>query len=172
MAIQFAGQFEFISSFGKLLQAHADNGEMHASQDPGNIGTEERWNVYVWETGLVSLSNFSNNLFLSAQPSGEAVANRGQPSIWEQWTLHANGDKTTISLLGYHGKWLTAQAPGNNTQWGGEVAADRDACGAWEHFSMIPSAQLDVRTQNWFNSVTNALQQAAGVAAVVIPLIP
>lgn len=64
----YIGQFEFISYFGRLLQSHSD-GEMHASQDVGSIGDEERWHIYQLRDNVISIQNFSSNKWLSAGES-------------------------------------------------------------------------------------------------------
>jgi len=167
--LKYAGRFYFVSAHGYVLQAHTD-GEMHASQEVQNVGEEERWNVYVWPDGLVSLQNFRTNLFLSAQPTGQAIANRPQADIWEKWTLH--GVNGRVAFLSYHHKYLSAAPPGQDTRFGGEVIADRDVCADWEHFSMIPSDGVKEVNNTWWNSVTNAINVAAQLAPVVIPIIP
>lgn len=164
--MQLNGQFEFISSHGRLLQAHADNGEMHASQEVGNIGQEERWNVYSIRPGVISIQNVSNNKWLCAEENGRAVCDRDNPSIWEEWTLFAGGDGHTVCLRSYHGKWLCAQPPDDDTQFGGEVIADRDNAGEWERFTMVPSAQLQGSGSNWFNIVTQAVTAAGTLVEI------
>lgn len=164
--MNFAGQFEFISHFGRLLQAHTD-GEMHASQEVQNAGEEERWNVYVWPGGKISLQNLRTSHWLCAEPSGRAICDRAAPDIWEQWTLFAV-DGTHVSLKSFHNKWLCSQAPGDNTQYGGEVIADRVNCADWEHYSMVPSAGIPVHNQSWWNDVSSGIQTAAQIAPILI----
>jgi len=164
--MNYIGQFNFISSSGRLLQAHTD-GEMHASQEVQNDGEEERWNVYVWPGGKISLQNLRTNRWLCAEPSGKAIADRAAPDIWEQWTL--NGvDGTHVALRSYHSKWLCAQPPGQDTEYGGEVIANRDNCGEWERFSMVPSEAAQLHNQSWWNDVYRAVQVAAQVAPILI----
>lgn len=166
MSLNFVGQFEFISWHGRLLQAHTD-GEMHASQDVGNAGDEERWNVYVWDGGKISLQNLRTSRWLCAEPSGKAICDRNSPNIWEQWTLYSTGDGIHVALHSYHGKWLCAQPPGQDTQYGGEVIADRGNRAEWESFTMVPSAGIPVHNQSWWNDVASVVQ----VAGQVIPII-
>ena len=165
-ALNFGGQFIFISAHGRLLQAHTD-GEMHASQEVEHPGEEERWNVYIWPDGKISLQNFRTNRWLCAEPSGKAIADRAAPNIWEQWTLHGV-DGTHVALKSYHNKWLCAQPPGQDTQYGGEVIADRANCAAWERFSMIPSPGIPVSNQSWWNDVLGAVKVAAQVVPILI----
>lgn len=164
--MDFAGQFIFISSHGRLLQAYT-NGEMHASQEVQNAGEEERWNVYVWPDGRLSLQNFRTNRWLCAEPSGKAIADRAAPDIWEQWTLHGV-DGTHVALRSYHNKWLCAQPPGQDTEHGGEVIADRDNCGPWERFSMVPSPGIQVHNQSWWNDVYGAVKVAAKIVPILV----
>jgi hypothetical protein len=161
------GQFVFVSWHGRLLQAHSD-GEMHASQEVQNAGTEERWNVYGHADGTISLQNFGNNRWLCAEPSGKAICDRENPDIWEKWTLYSSGDAERVNLRSYHGKWLCAQPPGQDTQYGGEVIADRDTAATWERFSMIPSAGMPINNQSWWNDVSAAIQIAGQVAPIIV----
>jgi hypothetical protein len=165
--LAYIGQFEFVSSHGRLLQAHTD-GEMHASQETQNIGEEERWLVYRRSDNVISLQNFRNKKWLSAEPSGRAVCDRDSPNIWEEWRLFASGDKISISLLSYHGRWLTAQPPGQDTQWGGEVAADRAKAAEWERFSMVPSEPIQGGGGKWWETVKQAIDIATTVAPIVV----
>lgn len=132
------GQVKLISSYGRLLQAHSDNGEMHASQDPDKVGAEERWNVFRWDDGLISLANYSNTRFLTCTDQGQAVADRAQAGPWERWTLVAAGDGLHIGLRSWRNTYLCGQAPGNDTRWGGEVIADRGVMSTWETWQMLP----------------------------------
>jgi len=165
--MNFIGQFEFISWHGRLLQAHTD-GEMHASQEVRNVGEEERWNIYVWPGGKISLQNYRTNRWLCAELSGRAICDREQPDIWEQWTLYASGDSGRINLKSYHSRWLCAQPPNQNTQYGGEVIADRVNAAEWERFSMIQSAGIPLRNQSWWDDVLSLAQVAGQVAPILI----
>jgi hypothetical protein len=166
MPVNYVGQFVFISAHGRLLQAHTD-GEMHASQEVQNAGEEERWLVYVWPDGPISLQNYRTKLWLAAEPNGRAICNRTAPASWEQWRLYAGGYHTTVCLRSFHSKWLCAQPPANDTQFGGEVIADRENAGPWERFSMIPSEGQPINNQTWWNFVADA----ARAAEVIIPII-
>ena len=166
MPLSFAGQFVFISTHGRLLQAYTD-GEMHASQEVQNAGEEERWNVYIWPDGPISLQNHRTNLWLCAEPNGRAICNRTAPASWEQWRLYTGGDKVAVCLRSAHSRWLCAQPPGNDTQFGGEVIADRENAGPWEHFSMIPSQGIPVYNNTWWNAVGDAVK----AAEVIVPIL-
>jgi hypothetical protein len=163
----YIGQFIFVSSHGRLLQAHTD-GEMHASQEVQNVGEEERWNVYAWPSGKISLANYRTNRWLCAEPSGKAICDRPSPDIWEEWILHAVGDTKHVALKSYHGRWLCAQAPGDDTQYGGEVIANRVDCGEWEHFSMIPSAGIQLHNQSWWNDVVKVVEVAGKIVPIIV----
>jgi hypothetical protein len=168
--MNFAGQFIFISSFGRLLQSYS-GGEMHASQETQNCGTEERWNVYVWPDGRLSLQNYSNNKFLSDTDYTEVKCSAAQVGDWEYWKLYAVNNK--VVLKGCHNFWLTAQAPGDNTQYGGEVIANRSAGsppGAWEQFQMVPSAGIQMVNNSWWNTVCTIVQAAEQLAPVIVPI--
>ncbi|WP_305732494.1 fascin domain-containing protein [Trichlorobacter ammonificans] len=165
--LNFIGQFVFISAHGRLLQAHTD-GEMHASQEVQNPGEEERWNVYVWPDGQISLQNFRTNLWLCAEPSGRAICDRTAPASWEQWRLYAGGDKTTVCLRSAHSTWLCAQPPAQDTQYGGEVIADRRNAAAWEHFTMVPSAGQPIKNQTWWNTVGDVLKAAETILPIIV----
>lgn len=171
--MNFAGQFIFISSFGRLLQAHSDNGEMHASQETQNCGTEERWNVYVWPNGTVSIQNYSNNKFLCDSDNTQVVCDRDQVGDWEIWTLYVVNRK--VALKGSHNFWITAQAPGDNAQFGGEVIANRPSSnppGAWEQFEMVPSPGIPMANNSWWNTVSNIIQTAEQLAPIVTAFVP
>lgn len=170
------GQFVFISSSGFLIQAHTD-GEMHASQSVDNAGDEERWNVYVWPGGQLALQNFRTNLWLTAEADTfKAICNRTQPAQWEHWTLYSagisasggDGDGVHIRLRSWQNRWLCAQPPGQDTDGGGEVIANREDAGPWETFAMIPSPLMEKRNQSWWNDVSNAVKTAADLAPILI----
>lgn len=167
MSFNYVGQFYFVSWSGRLLQAYTD-GEMHASQEVGNVGEEERWNVYNWHDGKISLQNYRTNLWLCAEPSGRAICDREQPDTWEQWTLHSVGDGRRVAFKSFHDRWLCAQPPGKDTQYGGEVIADRVDCTEWERFSMIPSAGVPIENQNWWDDVSGFIDDAKELAPIVI----
>ncbi len=167
--VKYIGRFYFVSSHDCALQSHSD-GEMHASQKVQNIGKEERWNVYVWPDGKISLQNFLTNKWLCAEPSsGKAICDRSQPDDWEKWTLH--GINNHVAFLSFHGRWLCAQAPGNDTQYGGEVIADRATCKEWERFSMIPAEGVQEVNNTWWNAVKSISDIATEVAPILITII-
>jgi hypothetical protein len=166
--MKYAGRFYFISWHGRLLQGYT-NGEMHASQEVQNVGQEERWNVYVWPDGKLSFQNFRSNKWLCAEPNGRAVCDRPQPDIWEKWTLH--GISGRVAFQSYHNKFLCAQPPGQNTEFGGEVIANRPECKEWERFSMIPAEGVQEVNNTWWNSVKTAFDVAQQVAPIIVPLI-
>jgi hypothetical protein len=165
--MNYIGQFIFISHKGRLLQAYT-NGEMHASQDVKDVGEEERWNVYVWPQGQISLQNYRTNRWLCAEDTGRAICDRERPQSWEKWTLHAVGDGTSVALKSYHGRWLCAQPPGQNVPNGGEVIADRQDCGEWERFSMVPSKDIPLRNQSWWDDALRVVKVASQVVPIVI----
>jgi len=140
---------------------------MHASQDVGSPGEEERWHVYAWPDGQISLQNFRNNRWLCAEPNGRAICDRTAPASWELWRLYSGGDHLTVCLRSAHSRWLCAQPPDQDTQFGGEVIADRVDLGPWERFSMIPSRDVPISNNTWWNAVNTAVQ----VAEVVIPIV-
>ena len=166
--MKYAGRFYFVSAHERVLQAHK-NGEMHASQKVQSIGEEERWNVYVFENGKMALQNYATNLWLCADVSGEAICNRPKPDAYEFWLLHGVEGRVAFQSDATR-KWLTAQPPDENTQWGGEVAANRDVCDRWEQFTMIPADGIKEVNQNWWNDVKSAAdvaQQVVRIAVVV-----
>jgi hypothetical protein len=169
MSLHLVGQFYFVSTHNRLLQAYTD-GEMHASQDVGNVGLEERWNVYGWSEGggKISLQNYRSNRWLCAEPNGKAVCNREAPRQWEQWTLHAVGDGIHVAFLSTHNRWLCAQPPGQDTEFGGEVIANREQLREWERFSMIPSPGVPVRNQSWWNDVGTVINVAKEIIPIVV----
>jgi hypothetical protein len=157
MPLRLIGRFTFVSHEGRLLQAHTD-GEMHASQEVQNRGSEETWKVHLWSEGRVSLQNVRTERWLAAEPDGRAICNRAAPASWEQWRLYTGGDEPKVCLRGFHSRWLCAQPPGQDTQFGGEVIADRAQAGPWECFSMVALDPLN--DPDWFNKVKDAIAAA------------
>lgn len=167
MQTALAGQFLILSAHDRLLQAHS-TGVMHAVTELAKAGDEERWNVHVWADGRLSLQNEKSRLWLSAEPSGRAICNRQEAAEWEKWTLHAAGDLFHIGLKSTHGKWLCAQPPGQETRYGGEVAADRDTCAEWERFSILPSQHGQLHDPIWWEAVGNAVGGATALKPIVV----
>jgi len=66
--------------------------------------------------------------YLSAQPDGKAVADRGAVGAWEKFSPEKQSDGL-ISYKSHHGKYLSAQSNGN-------LDADRGSIGAWEKFTL------------------------------------
>jgi hypothetical protein len=163
----FIGQFVFVSSQGRLLQAYA-TGELQASRSVENVGEEEQWNVYVWPDGKISLQNCHTKRWLCAENTGRAICDRPGPAVWEQWTLYAIGDGVHVAFKSYHGKWLCAHEPGHDTQYGGEVIADRVNCGECEHFTMIPAPGIQLENQSWSNDALNVVRAAATIVPIVL----
>lgn len=166
--MNFIGQFTFVSHHGRLLQAFA-SGEMRAVQEVENVGDGERWNVYAWPDGKVSLQNARTNRWLCADERGRAVCDRAQPLLWEQWKLFSVGNGTNVALQSTHGTWLCAEKPGDDGQFGGDVISNQEHCGEWEHFSMIPCAGRPLQNRSWWNAVSVALGMVRQLTPIAIP---
>jgi hypothetical protein len=167
MNIKLIGQFVFVNSFGRYVQS-STNGEVHAWQPIDNCGEEQRWNVYTWTDGLLSLQNYHTNSWLCAEPLGKAVCDRESPGPWARWTLSGIGDKLHVCLLGAHGSWLTAHLPGAIFKSGGEVAADRPNVGPWEAFSMIPAPGIQLHNLKWRRAVKNNIEMATPLEPILL----
>ena len=168
--LTYIGEFKFISSSGRLLQAYT-NGEMHASQDRDHVGSEERWRMFRWPDGKISFENYRSNSWLCAEPNGKAVCDRERAGPWEQWMVYSNTDRTTVSFKSAHGRWLTAQPPGENARpWDqGEVAADRLNVGPWEQFSMVPTIGGPM-PNDWWKNAAAVIRTAAELAPILAGL--
>jgi len=148
---KYLGMVALRSTDGKYLQAHSD-GELHASN--ANVNEEETWHLYVIdeEQGHFTLKNWKNNKFLwiknpmtppSQLPPGPIGATISQ--LYRDKCPRANatsvfGDEAILVLrqgetfnrsLGRvtirsktQGRYLRANAEGDDTACGGEVAAD------------------------------------------------
>lgn len=152
------------------------NGEMHASQDVGNVGTEERWNVFVWPDGKISLENLSTNHWMTAEGNNACTCYREAPADWEKWQLNSKGDGVSVTLLSAHGRYLCLQPPGMNAvlpgvdDYAGEVVADRTAVGEWETIKMIPSSG-DAFPNSWWSQASNIISTAGAAAPILLPLL-
>jgi len=157
----YVGQFTITSIHGRLVQGYT-NGQVHASQNVDHVGDEERWLMYAFGE-RVMLKNLRTQRWLCGEDSGRAIADREVVADWEMWTPIRVGHK--IAFRSHHGKYLCAQPPGQDTRWGGEVCADRNAIGAWETFDVIPSEGVPFPGQPWWQK---ALEIAVEYGPIVI----
>jgi hypothetical protein len=119
-------QYFSIQSFsGRYLQAHKDNGETHASND--KRGDEETW-IIVWADSsktTVAIQNASNGRYLSMREADCIPASATQVGAWEKWRIEdaGNGWVHIHSARTDYDRYLAANAPGDDTTCGGEVAS-------------------------------------------------
>lgn len=161
MSYSFMGEFMFISHHSCLLQSHT-SGEMHAERGIDEVGREERWHVYRWADGAISLRNFRISRWLCAEPSGRVVCDRERVGPWEKWSLQ-NLDGNRVALLSYHGRWLCGEPPTHRRQ----VVADREECREWEQWSMQPSEGLPI----WRDFGEQVLDLAERAALIALPIL-
>jgi hypothetical protein len=112
---------------GKFLQAHEDNGEMHASND--SQGTEETWYLYQFDKDqhIYGLRNFSNQMFLKVNqgnPFGFTRADASVPENRALWRLVPGRNfgvfnAAAFQNIGYGNGCLFANSPGDDDQHGG-----------------------------------------------------
>ena len=125
------GLYAVTSQFNKYLQAHKDNGELHASND--SRSTEETWYLFSVDKDkhYYALQNFSNRFFLTkvaTQNCAQATAPVLGPN--ETFELVYFNDIPIPSVAGIRflndGKYLTGNDPDHNNPdpgCGGEVGA-------------------------------------------------
>lgn len=128
---------------GRYLQAHSDNGELHASNEHRN--TEETWYLIEVDKAnhIYALLNWDNHKFMSKKANGCAPANSTTLGRSEKWVLVAGkpfgvdnavafkslADGTCLGTLGHGnddkdcGGEVSAHDPAappkNNSQWPG-----------------------------------------------------
>ncbi|PEE73601.1 hypothetical protein COM81_27825 [Priestia megaterium] len=74
----------------------------------------------------------TNGVYVSAETSGQLVANRGRIGPWETFTLVSSPLGGT-AFRSYHGLYICAESAGADA-----LVANRNWIGPWETFSLIP----------------------------------
>jgi hypothetical protein len=115
------------TSGGRYLQAHQDNGEMHASKD--TQGSEETWYLYQFDKDqhIYGLRNFSNQMFLKVNQGNPFGFTRADASVAENralWKLVPGRpfgvfNAAAFENIGYANGCLFANQPGDDDPHGG-----------------------------------------------------
>jgi len=118
------------SVYNRYLQAHEDNGELHASNP--NRNEEETWFLVDLEVdendpNSYAIYNWKNGQFLSKVDAQCARANSTTLSGPQTWNMILGQDYGVLNAVAFQsaidGAFLRTEAPGNDTDCGGEVAA-------------------------------------------------
>lgn len=122
-----SGRFVVKSVWGHYLQAHKDNGEMHASND--NIGSEETWYIVPVDVAhsIYALQNASNGRYMSKKTNGCAPADSIALTASEKWTFISGvqyGVLNGFAFKAADNTLLGANNAGHDTKCGGEVSAE------------------------------------------------
>ena len=136
------------SSHGRYLQAHADNGELHVSNDHRN--EEETWFIVQVDTpsSKYAFYNWKSGNFLTTVTSGCARSNTNIVGPGGQWILKSGKPH------GFLNAFMIENA-GNGFLLGGNNAGDDTACGGEVNCSttegQISIGQLsDIRWGGWW----------------------
>jgi len=150
------------STHGRYLQAHSDNGEMHASNPSRN--TEETWFLYEIDKDQhhYALMNWSNGKFMS-HPGGTQCAPANaqiltNSEIWEMVSGVAFGALNAVAFKSLSdGAYLGAYGPGQNTPCGGEVGCGDpnppEARGDWPGWWVVEPAGTPETGHDLWNRV-------------------
>lgn len=122
------GMVSFRTNSGRYLQAHSDNGEMHASNEKRN--EEETWFLVQVDAvkHIYAIYNWSSGKFISKNTaSGCAPADVTSISKTEEWVLVSGvpfGILNAVALKSLaDGTYIGANPPAHDDKCGGEVAA-------------------------------------------------
>ena len=120
------GLVDIKSWSGRYLQAHSDNGEMHASHDARY--TEETWELVEVDkaNNIYAFINYSNGNYLSRDDKGCVKANQMVLGFGQKWKLISGkqfGFDNLVMFVSLAGYTMGANKPGDDTFCGGEVAA-------------------------------------------------
>ena len=163
------------SIHGRYLQAHDDNGEMHASNEHRN--TEETWHLIEIDRArhIYALLNWRNHKFMSKGGNGCAPASRTTLSQSEQWIMVSGKDYGVLNAVAFKsvvdGTFLGANPAGENDRCGGEVAS-RDAAspprnnGGWPGWWVLESAGAPEAGKDFWNGAGRFFQ---GIATQIKP---
>jgi hypothetical protein len=184
MAVRNLGLVGVKSVHGRYLQAHSDNGQLHASNEHRN--EEETWFlIEVDQAQHYALCNWSNGKFMSKQGGPCAPANSTVLSDRETWRLISGVPYGVLNAVCIQskadGKNLgDGTGPDHDSECGGEVSAhdggppSRDP--AWPGWWVFESATPPPPGRDLWNTVGNAVAgvvnkiSAADVAALITVL--
>ena len=169
------------STHGRYLQAHADNGEMHASNEHRN--EEETWFLVEVSRAqhLYAIYNWSNGKFMSKKTNGCAPADNTTLSHSETWVMVSGKPFGVLNAVAFKssvdGTFLGANSAGDDTNCGGEVAAQSTvgpvADGNWAGWWVISPADKPSPGRDFWNTVGGVVSgfankvSPADVAAVI-----
>jgi hypothetical protein len=169
------------SVFGRYLQAHADNGQMHASNEHRN--EEETWFlIEVDKQGHVyGLQNWSNGKYMSKRVGGCAPAISRSLSPSEQWVLVSGSVSGVGNAVAFKSvadrTYIWSLPPGSDDPGGcgGEVSArspsdpDQNTRSDWPGWWVLEPADKPSPGNDVWNTIGGVFQGVAvqlGEAAV------
>lgn len=171
MALTNLGMIGIKSVHGAYLQAHQDNGEMHASNMSRN--TEETWFLIEVDVSshFYALYNYSNGNFISKRTNGCAPAISTVLSDSETWVLVSGvpfGILNGVAIKNKaDGTFLGTDDGGG---CGGEVAArDTEGLGSssgWAGWWVIETATAPTEGKDFWNSFGGFV---SGIANKITP---
>jgi len=158
---------------GNYLQAHADNGEMHASN--GSRNEEETWFLIEIDKRhhIYGIQNWKNGRYMTHSVNGCAPASNTTLGNTEKWVLvsgHRFGVENAVAIKSLNGG-LFLNGGTNDTSCGGEVAL-QNASGpssnsSWQGWWVLEPAQTPTPGSNLWNTVGGIFQ---GIANVIEPV--
>jgi len=163
------------STHGRYLQAHDDDGELHASNEHRN--QEETWFLVEInrDQHIYALQNWRNGKFMSKRTNGCAPAVSTTLGPAEQWRLVSGGAHGVVNAIAFRsvadGTFVRANGPGEDTSCGGEVAA-RDGHNPpvnnsqWPGWWVLERATTPSPGQDPWNTVGGVFQ---GLVANITP---
>ena len=160
------GMIGIKSTHGRYLQAHSDNGEMHASNQ--NRNTEETWFLYQVDKAQkqYALMNWSNGWFMSHKAGTQcAPANAQVLTNSEIWILVDGAPLGALNAVAFKslsdGAYLGAYGPGQDTPCGGEVGCGDpsapQARGDWPGWWVMEPASAPAQGRDVWNTVAGAI---------------
>ena len=175
-ALQNLGMVGVKSTEGRYLQAHDDNGEMHASNQHRN--EEETW--FLWEVDktnhIYALQNWRNGKFMSKhQGTICSPATSTTLSNPEKWVMVKGTAYGVVNAVAFRsvvdGTYLGANKHGHDNSCGGEVGAGSPAApqsnGSWPGWWVLEPATQPSPGKNVWNTAGGAIQ---GVAVQLAPI--
>jgi hypothetical protein len=168
------GMVGFKSLWGAYLQAHSDNGEMHASNMDRN--EEETWFLVEVDkpNHLYAIYNWSNGNFMSKGTNGCAPAVSTVLGVRETWRVYSGAQYGVLNAICFQSTadntFLGTNSPGNDSPCGGGVAAQGDlgpvAQENWVGWWVPVAATAPSPGKDFWNTVGNAV---AGIVNQISP---
>ena len=107
---QPVGHISLLDEQGRVLHSEHD-GSLSVIDPPTPIGASERWLLHRVDGHYVALQSSLTDLWLCAEDSGRAVADRAECREWEQWRLN-KAASAGIALVSHHSRYLAARPTG------------------------------------------------------------